>query len=90
MLLVVAVFALGCVLGYLWGKPPERRSSSGSSTDDTIRATRSRARTTVRGTRRLRLEIACSRASSEKGITSATAVAHEMVVVLLVSSHTRS
>jgi hypothetical protein len=38
VLLVVAVFALGCVASYLWGRPPARTSG-------TPRAARSRART---------------------------------------------
>ena len=40
VLLVVAVFALGCVLTYLWGRPATRPRSPG-----TRRAARSRART---------------------------------------------
>ena len=39
VLLVVAVFALGCVATYLWGAPPTPRSPGSS------RAARSRART---------------------------------------------
>jgi hypothetical protein len=44
VLLVVAVFALGCVLGYLWGAPAER-SITPPRTPDRSRAARSRART---------------------------------------------
>ncbi len=40
VLLVVAVFALGCVLSYLWGRPP----ASAPHTPGTPRAARSRAR----------------------------------------------
>jgi hypothetical protein len=44
VLLVVALFTLICVLGYLWGRPPERPLLK-PRTSGTRRATRSRART---------------------------------------------
>ncbi len=43
VLLVVAVFALACLLGYLWSAPPERLTPP--RTPDTHHAARSRART---------------------------------------------
>ncbi len=50
VLLVVAVFTLLCVLGYLWGRPPglvlpPPTEASTQRTSDTSRAARSRART---------------------------------------------
>jgi hypothetical protein len=42
VLLVVAVGVLGCVLGYLWNRPPDRVTPDNS---DTSRVARSRART---------------------------------------------
>jgi hypothetical protein len=64
VLLVVAVFALGCVLSYLWGKPVKAPAQSEHSPRSTISCSE-----TVSGTLRLRLTIARSKASSEKGIT---------------------
>ena len=49
VLLVVAVFALGCVLSYLWGRPAERPSQAPARTPRRTRATRSRARTLSTG-----------------------------------------
>jgi hypothetical protein len=46
VLLVVAVFTLGCVLGYLWNRPPDGVTPRSRGTS---RAGRSRARTPSRG-----------------------------------------
>jgi hypothetical protein len=45
VLFVVAVFVLICVLGYLWGRPPQRPQDPTRRTPGTSRAARSRART---------------------------------------------
>ena len=45
VLLVVAVFALVCVLAYLWGRPVPARASTPRGSPGTSHATRSRART---------------------------------------------
>ncbi|HME01503.1 MAG TPA: hypothetical protein VKG38_00550 [Solirubrobacteraceae bacterium] len=49
VLLVVAVFALGCVLSYLWGRPAECPSQAPARTPRRTRARRSRARTLSAG-----------------------------------------
>ena len=70
VLLVVAVFALGCVLSYLWGKLGDARTGASArqqsrhSPRNTISCSE-----TVSGTLRLRFTIARSSASSENGIT---------------------
>jgi hypothetical protein len=43
VLLVVAVGALGCVLAYVWGKPPERDTSARRLTESTARVSVSRS-----------------------------------------------
>jgi hypothetical protein len=45
VLLVVAVFALACLLGYLWSRPPQPERLKPPRTPGTPRAARSRART---------------------------------------------
>jgi hypothetical protein len=67
-LLVVAVFALACVLGYLWGGSLSGQGSYAEQSEHEPRNTIS-CSNTVSGTLWLRLVIACSSASSEKGIT---------------------
>ena len=61
VLFVVAVFTLGCVLAYLWGRPPSHSAQapwSTTSCSETVMPTRSVSRS-----------IARSRAGSEKGVT---------------------
>jgi hypothetical protein len=49
VLLVVAVFALGCVTTYLWGRPTAASTDARTSTPDRTRAERSRDRTLSAG-----------------------------------------
>jgi hypothetical protein len=78
VLLVVAVFALGCVLAYLWGRPLTPAAADAAHTAHAAHAAQSShsprstisCSDTVSGTRELRLDIACSNSSSENGITT--------------------
>ena len=66
VLLVVAVFTLACLLGYLWSAPPKRLAATHSSHAPCSTISCS---DTARGTFALSSSIARSRASSAKGIT---------------------
>ena len=81
VLLVVAVFTLGCVLTYLWGRPDPPPRSLG-----TTRAARSRA-LTPSADPLAELVDRPLQAWIGEGHHQATAVAHEVVVVLLALAH---